>query len=80
MGSIADMMIEGTLDYQTGEYLGKGKGFPRTKNHRKSSPQLPKNANFIFKYKKGRKALNGVRKWLCTKVHTFLQKILNFRT
>lgn len=35
MGEIADMMIDGTLDYQTGEYLGEGMGFPRTRNSRR---------------------------------------------
>jgi hypothetical protein len=30
MGEIADMMIDGTLDYITGEYIGKGGGYPRT--------------------------------------------------
>ena len=31
MGEIADMMINGTLDEQTGEYLGEGPGYPRTR-------------------------------------------------
>lgn len=30
MGEIADMMIDGTLDEQTGEYIGKAVGYPRT--------------------------------------------------
>jgi hypothetical protein len=30
MGDIADMMMDGTLDHETGEYLGEGDGFPRT--------------------------------------------------
>lgn len=30
MGDIADMMIDGTLDYITGEYIGEGSGYPRT--------------------------------------------------
>lgn len=30
MGEIADMMIDGTLDCETGEYLGDGPGYPRT--------------------------------------------------
>jgi hypothetical protein len=30
MGEIADMMINGDLDFYTGEYIGKGKGYPRT--------------------------------------------------
>jgi hypothetical protein len=31
MGEIADMMIDGTLDCITGEYLGNGHGYPRTR-------------------------------------------------
>jgi hypothetical protein len=33
MGEIADMMLDGTLDYVTGEYLGEGDGYPRTLEH-----------------------------------------------
>lgn len=31
MGEIADMMLDGTLDEQTGEYIGRGPGYPRTR-------------------------------------------------
>ena len=31
MGDIADDMINGDIDEQTGEWLGGGSGFPRTK-------------------------------------------------
>jgi hypothetical protein len=30
MGDIADMMINGDMDFYTGEYIGRGKGIPRT--------------------------------------------------
>jgi len=30
MGDIADMMINGDMDCETGEWLGEGDGFPRT--------------------------------------------------
>lgn len=30
MGDVADMMTDGTLDYRTGEYIGKPCGYPRT--------------------------------------------------
>jgi hypothetical protein len=30
MGEIAEMMLDGTLDCMTGEYLGEPTGFPRT--------------------------------------------------
>lgn len=33
MGEIADDMINGDLDYVTGEYLGEGGGFPRTREN-----------------------------------------------
>lgn len=36
MGEISDSMINGDFDFHTGEYLGKGGGFPRT--HNKSLP------------------------------------------
>ncbi len=32
MGEIADDMINGDFDFFTGEYIGRGNGFPRTKN------------------------------------------------
>ncbi len=31
MGDIADMILEGILDEQTGEYLGPAVGYPRTR-------------------------------------------------
>ena len=31
MGEIADGLIEGDFDFYTGEYLGRGKGFPRSR-------------------------------------------------
>ena len=30
MGEIADMLIDGTLDMYTGEYIGRSVGYPRT--------------------------------------------------
>lgn len=30
MGDIAEMMLDGTLDSESGEYIGTGKGFPRS--------------------------------------------------
>ena len=32
MGEIAEMMLNGDLDCETGEYLGEGDGYPRTLN------------------------------------------------
>jgi hypothetical protein len=31
VGEIADMLLDGTLDSETGEYLGQGPGYPRTR-------------------------------------------------
>lgn len=38
MGEIAEGLINGDFDFYTGEYLGRGKGFPRTQ----SSPLMPR--------------------------------------
>lgn len=44
MGEIADMMLDGTLDCMTGEYIGRPCGYPRTTNYprligKKNRPQ-----------------------------------------
>ena len=36
MGDIADMMIDGTFDFETGEYIGEACGYPRTRNKSKT--------------------------------------------
>jgi hypothetical protein len=33
MGDAADMILDGILDEQTGEYIGPAVGYPRTMNH-----------------------------------------------
>jgi len=40
MGEIADMMLDGTLDSVTGEYLGPPCGYPRTTDKRSFHPGL----------------------------------------
>ena len=46
MGDIADMMLDGTLDCETGEYLGDPCGYPRTANkkkvHKKRKEKCPR--------------------------------------
>ena len=44
MGDIADMILDGILDEQTGEYIGEACGYPRTFQKRKfrESPQEKK--------------------------------------
>ena len=66
MGEIADMMIEGILDSETGEFIDDdlsrsgGPGFPRTMNDRNGT---------IHKYSS---AVNGIKKYL--KMNTRLEK------
>lgn len=43
MGEIADMMINGDMDFYTGEYMGRGNGIPRTLD--KSLPWEKKKKN-----------------------------------
>lgn len=43
MGDCADMLLDGTCDYITGEYIGEPCGYPRTMQMRKSrKKQVPK--------------------------------------
>ena len=48
MGEIADMMIDGTLDSITGEYLGPGGGYPWTRYNGRSEINGVK--NYLKKY------------------------------
>lgn len=42
MGEIADMILDGTLDEQTGEYIGEPCGYPRTLQGKSSSKSTGK--------------------------------------
>ena len=43
MGDIADMMVEGILDWQTGEYIRPACGYPRTRErHVSTFPRFKK--------------------------------------
>lgn len=44
MGDIADMMLDGTLDSQTGEYIGKAVGYPRTNQRSTKTKRNTKHA------------------------------------
>lgn len=37
MGDISEMILDGTLDMYTGEYLGDAVGYPRTRERRSNS-------------------------------------------
>ena len=41
MGEIADSLLDGEYDYQTGEYIGEGVGFPRTLNNKGKKEYSP---------------------------------------
>lgn len=49
MGEIAEMMLDGTLDYETGEYIGDPCGYPKTASNQK------KTLSKVEKRKKGLK-------------------------
>lgn len=57
MGEIADGLINGDSDFYTGEYIGPGQGFPRTRN--KSLKWEKRN----YTYSKDT-AFKGLRKYL----------------
>lgn len=55
MGDIANAMINGDIDEQTGEWLGEGGGFPRTMERGfYNSIKLPRNSK---KYSKSTEAI-----------------------
>lgn len=56
MGEIADMLINGDMDFYTGEYIGRGKGIPRTLDKSLPWEQKKSNPSFgvtNFLYKRG---------------------------
>jgi len=57
MGEIADGLINGDFDFYTGEYLGRGLGFPRTHDRplpwKNRSKKNPTNGVMIFLSRKG---------------------------
>lgn len=65
MGEIADGLINGDFDFYTGEYLGRGDGFPRSKKGRiefRNRGRRFRQNNFTGKQKK-----QGVEFWLYDK-------------
>lgn len=45
MGDVADMMLDGTLDAETGEYIGEPCGYPRVLHNGKAIGQFERYAN-----------------------------------
>lgn len=46
MGDMADALIDGEFDYETGEYIGKGVGYPRTKNKMRRKTNVKAGSNY----------------------------------
>lgn len=78
MGEYADMLLDGTCDYLTGEYIGDPCGYPRTMQegrrkrpqYKKQRPQYSEARNDIHSLG-GCYGLHGSE--LCQVVSTFLQ-------
>jgi hypothetical protein len=62
MGDIADAMINGDMDYITGEWLGDGDGYPRTNEELERSPE----------YKAWEKKCKEIRK----EIHQTIQELI----
>ena len=62
MSEIADMMISGMLDYETGEYIGEGVGHPRRKRPEGVSKEDAKIKRVQADYNINYKAAKRVRK------------------
>lgn len=75
MGEIADMMIDGTLDYRTGEYLGQGQGFPRTRRTPTKGKYAIRGVRmFVRKYYKTKKQLSPINLQFLVKSTVLLYK------
>lgn len=57
MGDIADGIINGDFDEQTGEYIGPGDGFPRTMVKRSKRPRIIKSSLLATTNKKKLKTI-----------------------
>lgn len=64
MGEIADAMIDGEFDYITGEYLGRGCGYPRTleRGYNKKSGAYGGVVNFCMQKGKTQSKANDIIK------------------
>ena len=67
MGEIADMIIDGILDYETGEYIGKAVGYPRTINSKNSKSNETEAEKNIRKVRKELAILINKKKDECDK-------------
>lgn len=59
MGEIAEGLINGDFDFHTGEYLGRGGGFPRSLQGFGKRNKRPKQEHYTDRQK-----MNGILNWL----------------
>lgn len=67
MGEIADMLLDGTLDFYTGEYIGRGYGIPRTKNKTLAWEKRKKGATKTDYTATKEMAYNGIKNYITQK-------------
>ena len=63
MGEIAEMMLNGEMDCETGEYLGGGDGYPRTLEGAKKTKTKKKYCCICHKGFKGEQGLKDHKKF-----------------
>lgn len=84
MGEIAEMILDGILDSQTGEYLGPGVGYPRSRYGQSWQPRNENPYNVICLFLKTRnivlaESINDVLKaysektGVIKKLHTYIR-------
>jgi hypothetical protein len=64
MGEIADGLINGDFDFFTGEYLGRGNGFPRSKSRKLQWEQPRKSEDLRWKRVTGFLNNSGIKQHL----------------
>jgi|SRR6478752_7335859 len=67
MGDIADGLINGDFDFYTGEYLGRGYGFPRTGNKSLPWEKRKKHKRKTESTATKEQAYNGVKNFISIK-------------
>lgn len=93
MGDIADMMLDGTLDSETGEFIdGDSPGYPRSMNHRNNpvngvTKWLTKQGLPVDQHMKvivdfclptNNRAANSSKKELCDYIQTCFHKFCSY--
>lgn len=77
MGDMADAMINGDFDFHTGEYIGRGGGYPRTKNKTLSWEGRRRGQRFTREVFTDEEKMAGVIKWMHDKGVTTQENRIN---